>query len=113
MMNFLIADALAEAAPAAPPPGAGLGQLLFMMAIFFALMYFLIIKPQNKRAKEHNALLEGLRKGDEVVTNGGLAGTIAQVGDSFIHLEIAAGVETMVQKQAIALVLPKGSLKNA
>ncbi len=112
-MSFLISDAVAQSAPAAPPPAAGGGQLLIMMIIFFALMYFLIIRPQSKRAKEHKQLIEGLKKGDEVVTNGGLAGTITNVGESFIRVEIANGVETAVQKQSISMVLPKGSLKNA
>ncbi len=111
MTNLLITDAAAQTA-APPPPAAGGGQLLLMMVIFFALMYFLIIRPQSKRAKEHKQLMDGLKRGDEVVTNGGLAGTVTNVGESFVRVEIAQGVETAVQKQAVALVLPKGSLKD-
>jgi preprotein translocase subunit YajC len=76
------------------------------------VLYFLMIRPQMKRAKEHKALLEALAKGDEVVTQGGVAGRITKVGDSYIALEVADKVEIQVQKPAIVLVLPKGTLKN-
>jgi preprotein translocase subunit YajC len=71
-----------------------------------------MIRPQMKRAKEHKTLVEALSKGDEVVTQGGMAGRITKVGDSFVSIEIADKVEVQVQKPAIQLVLPKGSLKS-
>jgi len=78
----------------------------------FAVLYFLMVRPQMKKAKEHKALIDGLGKGDEVVTQGGMAGRITKVGDDFIAVEIAEKVEIQIQKSAIALVLPKGTLKN-
>ncbi len=77
----------------------------------FVLMYFLLIRPQQKRAKEHKVLLGALKKGDEVVTNGGIIGTVASVDDSFATLEIAEGTVVKVQKQGINQKLPKGSAK--
>jgi len=76
------------------------------------VLYFLMVRPQMKRAKEHKALVEGLAKGDEVVTGGGIAGRVTRVSDNFLALEIADTVEIQVQKQAVTLVLPKGTLKS-
>ena len=81
--------------------------------ILIAIMYFLMIRPQMKRQKEHRAMLEKLAKGDEVITNGGIAGTVSNIGESFITVEVADGVQLRVQKGAIANVLPKGTLKSA
>jgi preprotein translocase subunit YajC len=78
----------------------------------FAVLYFLMIRPQQKKAKEHKALLEALSKGDEVVTSSGIAGRITKVGDEFVSVEIAENTEIRMQKGAIVVVLPKGSLKN-
>jgi len=75
------------------------------------VFYFMLIRPQMKRAKEQRAMIGGLAKGDEVVTNGGIAGRIDELGDSFVTLEIAANVKIKLQKSAITLVLPKGTLK--
>jgi preprotein translocase subunit YajC len=80
--------------------------------LMFAVLYFLMIRPQQKKAKEHRALLEALAKGDEVVTNSGIAGRITKVGDEFLTVEIAENVQIQMQKGAIVVVLPKGSLKN-
>ena len=88
-------------------------SLLVMMVLFFGVFYFMAIRPQMKRAKEHRALLSGLSKGDEVLTNGGIAGRIEDLGESFVTVEIASGVSIKVQKNAISAVLPKGSLKSA
>jgi len=77
----------------------------------FVVLYFLMIRPQMKRAKEHKALIEALAKGDEVVTGGGVAGRITRVSDNFISLEVADTVEIQVQKQAVTVLLPKGTLK--
>jgi preprotein translocase subunit YajC len=76
-------------------------------------MYFLMIRPQMKRQKEHRAMLDKLGVGDEVITNGGIAGVVREIGDSFLLVEIAADTRVRVQKGAIATVLPKGSLKSA
>jgi preprotein translocase subunit YajC len=107
-MNFLITDALAQAGA---PPGAGL-EFFIMIGIFFLIMYFLIIRPQSKRAKEHKQLIESLAKGDEVVTSGGVLGKITDVGDSFVQMEVASGVDIKVQKNAVANVMPKGTIKS-
>jgi preprotein translocase subunit YajC len=80
--------------------------------VLFGLMYFMMIRPQMKRQKEHRALIAGLAKGDEVVTNGGIAGRVEEVGETFITVEIAANVKVKVQKGAVQQVLPKGSLKS-
>ena len=76
-------------------------------------MYFFMLRPQMKRAKDQRAMVDALAKGDEVITSGGLAGRIADLGDSFISLEIASGVSVKVQKSAVSMVLPKGTLKSA
>ena len=81
--------------------------------LMFVVLYFLMIRPQMKRAKEHKGMLEKLTRGDEVLTNGGIAGTVTDIGDSFITVEIADNVRIRVQKGAIANVLPKGTLKSA
>ncbi|MGD0466480.1 MAG: preprotein translocase subunit YajC [Gammaproteobacteria bacterium] len=87
------------------------GQII-MIAVLLGGMYFLMIRPQSKRAKEHSNLLSGLVKGDEVVTTGGLVGKINKIVDQFLILIIAEGVEVTVQKQAVSFVLPKGTLKS-
>ena len=106
---FLISDAYAEAAPA---PAGGGTEMLVMIGIFFAIMYFMIIRPQQKRQKEHKALMDSLSKGDEVVTNGGMMGKIKSVGDDVIRIELAENVVIKVQKHAIASVLPKGTINQ-
>jgi preprotein translocase subunit YajC len=85
---------------------------LLPIILMFVVLWFLMIRPQMKRAKEHKALIEALTKGDEVVTQGGMAGRITKVGDNFISVELAPNVEVAVQRQAIATVLPKGTLKT-
>ena len=107
---FLISDAMAESAPAATQGGGY--ELFIMIAIFFAIMYFMIIRPQQKRTKEHQKLISSLSKGDEVVTSGGMLGKILKVGDNSIKVEIAEGVAVKLQKNSISSVLPKGSLKH-
>jgi preprotein translocase subunit YajC len=105
----LISIAHAQEAAAADPMG-GFMQLLPII-LMFVVLYFLMIRPQMKRAKEHKALIEALAKGDEVVTGGGVAGRITRVSDNFISLEVADTVEIQVQKQAVTVLLPKGTLK--
>src|SRR5712692_9046981 len=111
-MNFFISEAWAQGTGApASPAGGGLGQLVFI-GIIFVIFYFLLIRPQTKRAKEHKTMLDALAKGDEVVTGGGIAGKITQIDESFLTVEIANGVTVKVQRQAIQSVLPRGTLKS-
>jgi preprotein translocase subunit YajC len=107
----LISSAYAQTAAAAADPTGGLMQMLPIIAMF-AVLYFLMVRPQMKKAKEHKALLEALAKGDEVVTQGGLAGRLTKISDNFVSIEIAPNVEIQMQKPAITLVLPKGTLKS-
>ncbi len=107
---MLISNAYAQTAAAAGPMDSVMQFLPIIL--MFAVLYFLMIRPQMKKAKEHKALLESLAKGDEVVTQGGLAGRIAKVGDDFVTISIADNVDIQMQKAAISLVLPKGTLKN-
>ena len=88
-------------------------SFLVMPIVLIAVMYFLMIRPQMKRAKEHRSMLEKLGNGDEVITNGGIAGVVREIGESFITIEIADNVRVRVQKAAIGNVLPKGTLKSA
>jgi preprotein translocase subunit YajC len=106
-MNFFISDAWAQGEPA----GGGLVGLLFPILLIVAF-YFLLIRPQTKRAKEHRNMVEALKKGDEVVTGGGVLGRITDVGDNFIMLEIADNLQVRVQKQAVATLMPKGTVKG-
>lgn len=107
----MISLAHAQTAGAAADPTGGFMQLLPMI-LMFVVLWFLMIRPQMKKAKEHKALIEALAKGDEVVTGGGLVGKITKVGDNYVTLEIAEGTDVTVQKPAIGLVLPKGTLKS-
>ncbi len=83
-----------------------------MLAVFAVIFYFLFIRPQSKRAKEHQQLVTGLQKGDEIITTGGLLGKITRVTDSFLIMMIAEGVEVPIQRQAVAASVPKGTLKS-
>ena len=111
LLDLLIAPAHAQAAGAAPQ-GGGL-SFLIMPIILIAIMYFLMIRPQMKRAKEHKGMLDKLSKGDEVITSGGIAGVITDIGENFITVEVADNVRVRVQKAAVGNVLPKGTLKSA
>ena len=109
-MNFFISDAWAQAAP----PAQSDPLLSFLpLVLIFVVFYFLLIRPQSKKAKEHRQLVGALAKGDEVVTNGGLLGKITTVGDSFVEVEISDGMRVKVQRQAIASLMPKGTIKEA
>ncbi len=108
-MDFFISNAWAQDAAA----GGGDPIMGFLpLILIFVVFYFLLIRPQSKRQKEHKKMLEALDKGDEVVTNGGLFGTISDLGDNFVQLDVADGVSVKVQRQAIAATLPKGSAET-
>ncbi len=108
----MISPAFAQAAGAASMQDT-LSQFLPLIAMF-AILYFLMIRPQMKKAKEHKALIAGLQKGDEVITQGGMAGKVTQIGDNYVKIEIGTSngspVEVTVQRPAIGIVLPKGTL---
>ena len=107
-MSFFISDAMA-AAEGQPDP-----LMSFLpLVLIFVVFYFLLIRPQTKRAKEHKKMVEGLAKGDEVVTSGGLLGRITQVGENFVQVKVAKGVEVKIQKQSIATLMPKGTVKES
>ncbi|GAA0721081.1 preprotein translocase subunit YajC [Dokdonella soli] len=108
-MDFLISNAYAQAAGAGAAPNPLVSFL--PLIILFGIFYFMLIRPQMKRAKEQRAMISALNKGDEVLTNGGLLGRIDDIADQFVTLEIAPNVTVKLQKQAISAVLPKGTLK--
>ena len=112
-MPSLISDAMA-AAPASGGAAGGFGDYSFIIIIvlFLAVMYFLMIRPQQKRQKQHREMVNQLSSGDEVVTSGGMLGRVTQVSEQFIGVEIAKGVEIRVQKHAVTAVLPKGTVKH-
>ncbi len=110
-MSFIVSDAMAQAA------GAGAEQTpawtgLLPMVILFVIFYFLLIRPQQKKAKEHRTMVEELSKGDEAVTTGGILGKIRKVGENFVDLEVADGVTLTIQKGQIGQLMPKGTLKS-
>lgn len=109
-MNFLIDNAWAQAAPA--PAGGSMGFII-MMGLFFVIFYFMLIRPQSKRAKEHRAMLAALAAGDEVVTSGGILGRVVEVGESFVTVDVADGVKLKVQKHQVSSIVPKGTFKAA
>jgi len=109
LLDLLISPAYAQAAAA--PAAPGLGTFLLPMLVIVA-MFFFMTRQQSKRAKEHRAMLEKLSKGDEILTNSGIAGYVREIGDNFIGVEISDNVIVRVQKGAIGHVLPKGTLKS-
>ena len=109
-MSLLISDAWAEAAPAASQNTGIMGFL--PLIVIFALFYFMLIRPQMKRAKDQRKMIESLAKNDEVVTSGGLLGKIIDLDESFITVEIAEGVRVKVQKNAVTSLVPKGTAKS-
>lgn len=109
-MSFFIAEASAQAA-GAPPQGGGMFQILLLVGMF-AAMYFLLIRPQKKRQKEHQQLVEGISKGDEVVMSSGILGKVTDVGGEYLTLEVGENVKLKFQKFAVHAVLPKGTIKS-
>ena len=106
---MFISSAYAQAAPAA----GGVESSLFSMlplVLMFVVLYFIMIRPQMKKQKEHKAMIEAIAKGDEVIIAGGVLGRISKLGDSYLHVEVANGVELQVQRMAVVQVLPKGTV---
>lgn len=111
---MFISSAIAQTAPAAAATGGGMQDSLMSMLpliLMFGVLYFVMIRPQMKKAKEHKTMIDALAKGDEVVTAGGILGKVAKLSDSNVTLEIAEGVEVQMQRSAVVQVLPKGSIK--
>ncbi len=107
---MMVSEAYAQTAPGGP--GGLLDPQMLILVFMFVAMFFLIIRPQMKRAKEQKQMVSALQKGDEVVTAGGTLGKIVKVGDNYVNLEIAPNVEITVQKSAIQTMLPKGTMKS-
>ena len=113
---MLISNAYAQAAGAATQDPTGGLMGLMPIILMFIVLWFLMIRPQMKKAKEHQKMVSELAKGDEIITQGGIAGKIVKVGENYITLEVGeikdAPVEVLIQKQSVGAILPKGSLKN-
>ena len=114
-MSFFISEAVAAEAPAMAAGAQQQGGIepLIMLGLLFVLFYFLLIRPQAKRAKEHKQMVEALSKGDEVVTNGGILGRVTAIEDTFLTLEIADGIEVKLQRNAVTSIVPKGTFKSS
>jgi preprotein translocase subunit YajC len=108
VLDFLVSPAYAQAAAEQPNVFVQFLPLIFLLVLF----YFMLIRPQMKRSREHKDMLGRLAKGDEVITGGGLAGVVRDIGENFITVEIADNVPVKMQKSAVVSVLPKGSLKS-
>ena len=111
--TLFISSAYAQTAPAAAAGGDMMSSLTGMLplVLMFVVLYFVMIRPQMKKQKEHRAMIDALAKGDEVATAGGLVGKVTKLTESFLSIEVATGVEVQVQRHAVVQVLPKGSLK--
>lgn len=109
---MFISNAYAQAAPAAADPGLMGSLTTFMpLILMFVVMYFLMIRPQQKRAKEQRDMMAALTRGDEVVTVGGVLGTVSKVNEQYVTIQIANATEIVVQKSAVTTLLPKGTIK--
>ena len=110
---MFISSAFAQTAPAAAAGGDIMSSLTGMLplVLMFVVLYFVMIRPQMKRQKEHKAMIDALAKGDEVATAGGLLGKVSKIGDTTLSVEIATGVEVQLQRSAVVQVLPKGTVK--
>lgn len=107
-MDLFISPAYAQSAA---PGGDGGMSIIFLIGMF-VIMYFFLIRPQVKRQKEHKAMVEGLKKGDEIQTSGGMMGKITEIGDNFMKVDIAENVIVTVRKTSVEAIMPKGSLKE-
>ncbi len=111
---MFISSAFAQTAPAAATGGGDMMSSLTGMlplVLMFVVLYFVMIRPQMKRQKEHRAMVEAIAKGDEVVVGGGMLGRVSRLSEQYLHVEIANGVEVQVQRSAVVQVLPKGTIK--
>jgi preprotein translocase subunit YajC len=110
-MDFLISSAYAQGATGG---GGSQGIIAFLpFVVLLAVFYFLLVRPQNKRAKEQREMLSKIAAGDEVATTGGILGKVIEVGEQFLTLEIADGVKVKLQKFQVSQLLPKGTVKSA
>jgi len=108
-MDFFISSAWAQAAPAQPDALTSFIPLILIFVVF----YFLLIRPQSKRAKEHRKMVSELKAGDEVVTSGGVLGRVTEAGEQFLKVEVADGVVLKIQRNTVSMVMPKGTFKSA
>lgn len=110
---MFISSAFAQTAPAAAAGGDMQSTLMSMLPLLlmFAVLYFVMIRPQMKKQKEHRAMIDALAKGDEVVTAGGFIGKVSKLGEAYVGIELATGVEVQMQRSAVVQVLPKGTMK--
>ena len=111
---MFISSAFAQTAPAAAAAGGDMQSSLMSMLpllLMFVVLYFVMIRPQMKKQKEHKTMIDALAKGDEIITAGGFLGKVSKLGDSFLSIEVANGVEVQMQRSAVIQVLPKGSIK--
>ena len=111
---MFISSAIAQTAPAAASAGGSMQDSLTSMlplVLMFVVLYFVMIRPQMKKQKEHRTMIDALAKGDEVITAGGIAGKVTKVTDSFVSVEVSNGVDIQIQKSAVTTLLPKGTLK--
>lgn len=111
---MFISSAFAQTAPAAAAAGGDMQSSLMSMLpllLMFVVLYFVMIRPQMKKQKEHKTMIDALAKGDEIITAGGFLGKVSKLGDNFLSIEIANGVEVQMQRSAVVQVLPKGSIK--
>jgi preprotein translocase subunit YajC len=112
VLTVLISEAFAQVPAAAAQGGTGSSLMSMLpLVLMFVVLYFIMIRPQMKRQKEHKAMVEALAKGDEVVVAGGLLGKVSKVGESYLGVEVANGVEVQCQRSAVVQVLPKGTIK--
>lgn len=109
-MDFFINSAWAQAAPAQQPDAL---TSFIPLILIFVVFYFLLIRPQSKRAKEHRKMVSELKAGDEVVTSGGVLGKVTEAGEQFLKVEVADGVVLKVQRATVSMVMPKGTYKSA
>lgn len=114
-MSSAMAAGTGAAAGGTPANPAGAGGLvnIGLLVLIFVAFYFLLLRPQSKRQKEHRKMVEALSRGDEVITSGGVLGRITQVDEQFIKVEVADGVEIRIQRSSVSTLLPKGTIKNA
>ena len=110
---MFITSAFAQTAPAAAAGGDMQSSLMNMLPLIlmFVVLYFVMIRPQMRKQKEHQAMVSALVKGDEIITAGGVLGKVSKLGDAFLGLEVADGIEIQIQRSAVIQVLPKGSIK--